>query len=107
MLLTAIYYTNKTVYARALQVEQARNGFDIISDFPQRHLDENELGQCIGDYMVVDRNARVALLCLRKHLERKIAEARVSGDEASSAPMVEALKAVMKAAEIANEYTEL
>ena len=107
MLLTAIYYTNKTVYARALQVEHAQGGYDVISDFPRRHLDESELGQCIGDYMVVDRNARVALLCLKKHLERKIAEAEVSGNEASSAPMREVLKAVMRAAEIANEYTDL
>lgn len=107
MLLTAIYYTDKTIYARALQVEQGQNGYDVISEFPQHHLDENELGQCIGDYMVVDRNARVALLCLRKHLERKIAEAKVLGNEAAADPMLEALKATMKAAEIANEYTEL
>ena len=107
MLLTAIYYTDKTVYARSLQVEHGKNGYDVISEFPQRHLGEDELGHCIGDYMVVDKNARVALLCLKKHLERRIAEAKAAGNESAAAPMVEALKAVMQAAEIANEYTEL
>ena len=107
MLLTAISYVDKTIYARALQVNKVQNGYDIISDFPERHLDEAELGKCIGEYMVVDKNARVALLCLKKHLERKIAEARVSGNEDATAPMLEALRATTQAAAIANNHSEL
>ena len=107
MLLTAIYYVDKTVYARALQANQVQDGYDIVSEFPQRHLNEDELGKCIKDYMVVDKNARVALLCLRKHLERQIAEANVSAKKTDTAPMLEALKAVMQAAEIANKYPDL
>ena len=107
MLLTAIYYVDKTMYARSLQANKAADGYDIISDFPERHLNENELGQCIREYMVVDKNARVALLCLRKHLERKIAEAKVLGNEDAAAPMLETLKAVMQAMTIANDYPDL
>ena len=107
MLLTAIYYSDKTIYARALQVDQVQDGYDIISEFPQRHLSEDELGKCIKDYMVVDKNARVALLCLRKHLERKIAEAKVSAKKIDTAPMLEALKITIQAAEIANDYPDL
>ena len=107
MLLTAIYYVDKIVYARALQANQVQGGYDIVSEFPQRHLSEDELGKCIKGYMVVDKNARVALLCLRKHLERKIAEAKVSAKKIDTAPMLEALKAVMQAAEIANNYPDL
>ena len=107
MLLTAIYYSDKTIYARALQVDQVQDGYDIISEFPQRHLSEDELGKCIKDYMVVDKNARVALLCLRKHLERKIAEAKVSAKKIDTAPMLEALKITLQAAEIANDYPDL
>lgn len=107
MLLTAIYYTDKTIYARALQANQTQNGYDIVSEFPQRHLDEDELGKCIGDYMVVDKNARVALLCLRKHLERKIAEAKVSENGTAADSMLEALKATIQAAEIANDNPDL
>ena len=107
MLLTAIYYTDKTIYARALQANQVQGGYDIVSEFPQRHLSEDELGKCIKDYMVVDKNARVALLCLRKHLERKIAEAKVSAKEIDTAPLLEALKITIQAAEIANEHPDL
>ena len=107
MLLTAIYYTDKIIYARALQANQTQNGYDIVSEFPQRHLDEDELGKCIGDYMVVDKNARVALLCLRKHLERKIAEAKVSENGNDADSMLEALKATIQAAEIANDNPDL
>lgn len=107
MLLTAIFYENKTIYARALQVNKVPNGYDLVSEFPERHLDEDELGQCIREYMVVDKNARVALLCLRKHLERKIAEARVGGNEAVIEPMLEALRVAVQAAEIINDYPDL
>ena len=107
MLLTAIFYQDKTVYARALAVNKVPNGYDIVSEFPERHLDEEELGKCIGDYMVVDKNGKVALLCLKKHLERKIAEARVMGNEDSVPPMFEALKETMRAMEIAKDYPEL
>ncbi len=107
MLLTAIFFEDKVIYARALQVNKVRNGYDIISEFPQRHLDEDELGKCIGEYMVVDKNARVALLCLKKHLERKIAEAKIQGNENTVAPMLEALRTTIQAAEIANDYPDL
>ncbi len=107
MLLTAIFYQDKTIYARALQVNKVPNGYDIVSEFPERHLDEDELGKCIKEYMVVDKNARVALLCLKKHLERKIAEAKVLGNEDTAAPMTEALKAVMQAMTLANDYPDL
>ena len=107
MLLTAIYYTDKTIYARALQANQVQGGYDIVSEFPQRHLSEDELGKCIKDYMVVDKNARVALLCLRKHLERKIAEAKVAAKKIDTAPLLEALKITIQAAEIANEHPDL
>ncbi len=106
MLLTAIFYQDKTIYARALQVNKVPNGYDIVSEFPERHLDEDELGKCIKEYMVVDKNARVALLCLKNHLERKIAEAKVLGNE-DAAPMTEALKAVMQAMTVANDYPDL
>ena len=107
MLLTAIYYADKTIYARALQVDQVPNGYDIISEFPQRHLDEDELGRCIGEYMVVDKNARVALLCLKKHLERKIAEARVADNPAAVDTMLEVLRATNQATAVANKHTDL
>lgn len=107
MLLTAIFYQDKTIYARALQVNKVPDGYDIVSEFPERHLDENELGKCIKEYMVVDKNARVALLCLKKHLERKIAEVKVLGNEDAAAPMTEALKAVMQAMTVANDYPDL
>ncbi len=107
MLLTAIYYVDKIIYARALQVNQVPNGYDIISEFPQRHLDENELGRCIGEYMVVDKNARVALLCLKKHLERKIAEARVADNTTAVDSMLEALRATIQAAAVASKHTDL
>ena len=107
MLLTAIFYTDKTIYARALQVNKVGDGYDVVSDFPERHLDENELGKCIGEYMVVDKNASVALLCLRKHLERKIAEARVSENTDAIDPMLEALRATIQAAAVANDYPDL
>jgi len=107
MLLTAILYVDKTIYARALQVNQVSNGYDIVSVFPSRHLDEDDLGKCIGDYLVVDKNARLALLCLKKHLERKIAEARVMGNEPVVAPMLEALRITIQAAAIANDYPDL
>ena len=81
--------------------------YDIISEFPQRHLDEDELGRCIGEYMVVDKNARVALLCLKKHLERKIAEARVADNPAAVDSMLEVLKATIQAAAVANKHTDL
>ncbi len=106
MLLTAIFYQDKTIYARALQVNKVPNGYDIVSEFPERHLDEDELGKCIKEYMVVDKNARVALLCLKNHLERKIAEAKVLENE-DAAPMTEALKAVMQAMTVANDYPDL
>ena len=107
MLLTAIYYVDKTIYARALQANQSPNGYDIVSDFPQRHLAENDLGKCVGEYMVVDKNAQVALLCLKKHLERKIAEAKAAKDEAVLDPMLEALKATTRAMETANRHPDL
>ena len=107
MLLTAIYYVEKTIYARALQSNQVPDGYDIISEFPQRHLNEDELGQCIGEYMVVDKNARVALLCLKKHLERKIAEARVADDATAVDAMLEVLRVTIQAAAVAREHTEL
>lgn len=109
MLLTAIYYADKTIFARALQVDQVPNGYDIISEFPQRHLDEDELGRCIGEceYMVVDKNARVALLCLKKHLERKIAEARVADNPAAVDSMLEVLRATIQATAVANKHTDL
>ena len=107
MLLTAIYYVDKTIYARALQANQVPDGYDIISEFPQRHLNEDELGQCIGEYMVVDKNARVALLCLKKHLERKIAEARVADDATAVDAMLEVLRVTIQAAAVAREHTEL
>ena len=107
MLLTAIFYQDKAIYARALQANQVQNGYDIVSEFPERHLAENELGQCIGDYMVVDKNARVALLCLKKHLERKVAEARVMGNEDKVTVMLEALRATVQAIAIAKDNPEL
>ena len=107
MLLTAIFYVDNTIYARSLQANQVQNGYDIISEFPERHLDEKELGQYIGEYMVVDKNARVALLCLRKHLEWKIAEARISGNENAINPMLKALRATIQAAAIANDHPDL
>ena len=107
MLLTAIFYVDKTIYARALQVNQVQNGYDIISEFPQRHLDEDELGRCIGEYMVVDKNAQVALLCLKKHLERKIAEARVANNTAAIDSMLEALRAIIQATAVASKHKDL
>ena len=107
MLLTAIFYSDKIVYSRALQVEKVQDGYDLVSEFPQRHIGDDELGRCIGEYMVVDKNARVALLCLRKHLERKIAEANVAGKTAAADSMTEALRAVIRAAEIANDCLDL
>ena len=107
MLLTAIFYVDKTIYARALQVNQVPNGYDIISEFPQHHLDEDELGRCIGEYMVVDKNAQVALLCLKKHLERKIAEARVANNTAAVDSMLEALRATIQATAVASKHKDL
>ena len=107
MLLTAIFYADKTIYARALQVNKVQDGYDLVSEFPDRHLDEDDLGKCFGEYMVVDKNASVALLCLRKHLERKIAEAKVSGNAESADSMMEALRATIQAAAIANDYPDL
>ena len=108
MLLTAIYYTDKTIYARALQVNPVPNGYDVISEFPQRHLDEDDLGRCVSDkYMVVDKNARVALLCLKKHLERKIAEARVADNTAAVDSMLEVLRATIQATAVASKHTDL
>ena len=107
MLLTAVFYSDKTIYARALQVRKVLNGYDLVSDFSVRHLDEDDLGKCIGEYMVVDKNARVALLCLKNHLERKIAEARSAGNAKVVPPMLEALRVVVRAAAIANDYPDL
>ncbi len=107
MLLSAIYFVGKVIFARSLQVNKVQDGYDVISEFPIHHLSDDSLGKCIGEYMVVDKNANVALLCLKQHLEKKIAEARVSGNITVIDPMVEALRTTMRAMEIAKNHSEL
>ncbi len=103
MLIYAAFVSQGITYLRALQAEQRDNGYDIISVFPEKYLSHEELGHCIedkNDYMVVDTNPHVALLCLRKILTRKLVEARMQG---RGNEVEVALKSVMAAERIVKD----